>query len=148
MPTFESEQFIAQPIEKVFNFFSDEKNLELLTPPFLGFQVTYKSTPKIEKGTEIRYRLKIHGIPCQWITQIDEWEEGRYFIDRQVKGPYSLWVHRHSFESVEGGTLMRDHVQYRLPMGEIGQWVVGRWVRKDIEKVFQYRTDQIKKIFG
>ena len=113
----EAETWIARPVDEVFRFFSSEKNLETLTPPFLGFQVIGMNTPEIGEGTLIDYRLKVHGIPMRWRTRIENWTPGKRFVDTQLKGPYSLWHHTHEFESENGGTRMKDRVLFRLPMG-------------------------------
>jgi len=137
-------QWLNHPIERVFSFFSDEKNLEVITPPWLNFQVLKKSTPKMGEGTLVDYQLKIHGVPLKWQSRIEKWEPGRGFVDTQVKGPYSVWHHTHSFETLGKGTLMTDRVFYRLPAGLLGKLLAGRFVKKDVTKIFAYR----QKIIG
>lgn len=144
----ESEQFIARPLEELFRFFSLETNLEEITPPFLNFKVLKKSTPEIQAGTLIDYRLSLHGIPMSWRTLIEIWEPGKRFVDTQLKGPYALWHHTHTFEMVEGGTLMRDRVRYRLPMGWLGDLFAGWKVKKDVRMIFEYRRKVIQEKFS
>ena len=144
---FVAEQWLPLPKEKVFEYFCDEKNLEELTPPTLGFQVLDKSTPDIQSGTLINYRLKIHGFPVRWRTLIEKWQPPVKFSDTQLKGPYKLWHHTHSFEDLHSGTLMRDIVYHQVPMGQIGRWVAGPFVSKDIDKIFDYRYQRVEDIF-
>jgi ligand-binding SRPBCC domain-containing protein len=141
------EQWIPQPIDKVFRFFSDEKNLELLTPPWLHFSVQGKSTPKLGSGTLINYRLSLRGIPLRWQSEIEEWVPPEKFVDRQTKGPYRLWHHTHTFEPKESGTQVTDLVKYDLYGGFLGNLLAGPFVRRDLKTIFEYRSGAIEKYF-
>lgn len=142
-----SEQFIPMKQEELFPFFAEAKNLEVLTPQTLSFKIKTMSTAKIQKGTLIDYVLKIHGVPVGWRTLIEEWNPSQSFVDTQLKGPYSLWHHTHEFIKVPGGTLMRDKVQFRLPLGYLG-WIGGRaFVKSDVNKIFSYRREKIYELF-
>lgn len=143
-----AEQFVPQPIEKLFAFFSDEKNLEEITPKLLNFKVLQMSTEKIEEGSLIDYRLKIRGVPARWRTRIENWNPPHEFVDNQLLGPYKKWHHTHQFKSVPGGTLMTDRVIYELPVGYLG-WLGGRaLVQKDVGEIFKYRRQWIAKFFA
>ncbi len=144
---FEAFQFIEKPISEVFEFFSDAKNLETITPPWLKFKTLSQSTETIQTDTRIEYRLVVHRIPMRWKTQIHDWKKNKSFIDEQIQGPYSRWYHTHQFESIRGGTLIRDHISYRLPMGSIGNWMLGSFVRKDVSQIFAFRRAKIAEIF-
>ncbi len=143
----EAEQFVPRPIPELFAFFSVETNLEEITPPFLGFRVLGKSTPEIEAGTLIDYKLSLHGISMRWRTLIEIWEPGKRFVDTQVKGPYALWHHTHTFEPAEGGTIVHDRVRYRLPFGWFGDLVAGWKVKRDVRAIFEYRAHVIREKF-
>lgn len=143
----EQEQFVARPRDEVFAFFSDARNLELLTPPWLNFQIE-EIPDELKSGALIRYRLKLRGMPIHWITRIEEWVPGERFVDTQIAGPYSLWHHTHEFEDVEGGTMIRDTVRYRIPFGPLGEVVRRTLVARDTEKIFNYRRERIDAEFG
>jgi uncharacterized protein (TIGR01777 family) len=142
-----SEIWLPKKVSEVFPFFTDEKNLEKLTPEYLSFHVLKKSTDTIDAGTLIDYRLKLHGFTMKWRTLIESWEPGKKFVDRQIKGPYKLWHHTHEFEEIAGGTLMRDRVLYKLPLGRLGQLFSGPFVKADVAKIFSYRKKVIAQIF-
>lgn len=144
---FKAEQWIARPLEEVFAFFGKHENLEAITPPWLAFKVLKSSSPRIERGTTIDYELKLHGIPFRWKTAIEEWVPNERFVDVQLKGPYSKWRHTHTFERLGAGTLVRDHVRYRLPAGALGKLVAGWKVRGDVERIFAFRRSAIEKSF-
>lgn len=136
---FYAEQFIPRPPEEVFSFFQDANNLEKITPPSLQFKIESISTEEMQQGTLIDYRLKIHGVPAKWKTEIDEWQPPRKFVDNQLSGPYKLWHHTHEFHPFCGGTLMTDRVRYILPLGGLGWLTAAALVRKDISKIFAHR---------
>ena len=142
-----SEIWLPKKTTEVFPFFTDEKNLEKLTPKYLNFNVLKKSTETINEGTLIDYQLKLHGFAIKWRTLIESWEPGKKFVDSQIRGPYKIWHHTHEFEELAGGTLMRDRVLYKLPMGWIGQLISGPFVKSDVARIFAYRKKIIAQIF-
>lgn len=142
------EQWVPRTPAEVFPFFSDPRNLEKLTPPFLHFHVLAASTQVLEAGTHIDYRLSLHGLPVRWQSRIDEWEPEQRFVDSQTRGPYATWRHTHTFEPHEGGTILRDAVCYELPLGALGGLIAGNRVRRDLRKIFAYRRRKVAELFG
>ncbi len=142
------EQWIKRPIDEVFAFFSDAYNLEQITPPLVSFNILSVSTPQVQQGTQIRYRLKLHGIPVYWLTEITEWNPPYRFVDEELKGPYKQWRHIHTFEAHGSRTKMNDEVQYALPFGILGRIVHALNVRKDVNRIFDYRSQRIDAIFA
>ena len=146
--TLRREQWIPRPLDEVFAFFSDARNLEEITPPWLEFRILTPGPIRIAAGTKLRYRLSLHGIPVRWTTEIRLWEPPFRFIDVQVSGPYRLWHHTHRFETRDGGTRMTDVVRYRLPFGMIGRAVHALKVRRDVDRIFDYRFERIGELFA
>ena len=145
---FESEQCIARPRSEVFGFFSDPRNLEAITPPWLQFRIVDPSAPEVGTGAEFTYRMRLHGIPLTWSSIIAEWEPETRFVDVQLKGPYSKWHHTHTFEETPEGTRIVDRVVYRLPLGAVGRFVAGPFVDRDIEKIFRFRQETTAAILA
>jgi uncharacterized protein (TIGR01777 family) len=143
-----SEQWVARAPEEIWPYFSDERNLEELTPEFLNFKVLRKSTREIGEGTLIDYRLQLNGIPMGWQSRIERWEPARRFVDTQAKGPYSYWRHSHEFIALANGTLMRDVVRYRLPLGWLGSVIAGWKVESQVDQIFAYRAIRIAERFA
>ena len=141
------EQWVPHPINEVFDFFSDAKNLEILTPPYLKFKIVRLSTEKIEQGTWLDYRLQLHGIPFKWQSLITEWQHGVMFSDKQTKGPYAFWEHTHEFYEKDGGTLIRDRAVYVIPLWVPGDVLLHPFIRKDLEKIFLYRRTKTEELF-
>jgi ligand-binding SRPBCC domain-containing protein len=144
----EREQLVEAPLADVFSFFAQALNLERLTPPWLRFRVLTPEPIRMAAGTVIRYRLSLRGVPLRWTSRIDEWEEGRGFVDRQVSGPYRTWVHRHEFAPFGDGTVVRDRVRYALPAGRLGSIAHAAFVRRDLERIFDYRRDVVRRVLG
>jgi hypothetical protein len=142
----EREQLVRAPREEVFEFFSHARNLEALTPPWLRFEVLTPEPIQMRRGTVLDYRLKLHGLPLRWSSRIEEWEPGRRFVDRQLRGPYVLWRHLHEFEAVSGGTLVRDRVDYALALGPLGELAHAAFVGRDLERIFDFRREQIAQL--
>jgi ligand-binding SRPBCC domain-containing protein len=142
------EQWVPRPVTEVFDFFSDAKNLELITPTWLKFNILRMSTTEIRAGTLIDYRLSLHGIPLSWRTLIESWETNRSFVDTQVRGPFSLWHHTHEFFAKDDGTLIVDTLRYRLPMGIFGEIFGGWMVSRDVKAIFLYRKQVIEEQLG
>jgi ligand-binding SRPBCC domain-containing protein len=134
--------------DEVFGFFADAHNLEAITPPFLGFQVVTPKPIDMHEGTLIEYRLKLHGIRLNWRTRIEVWEPGVRFVDRQLRGPYRLWHHTHTFEPDGEDTLMRDVVRYALPLGPLGAMARVALVRRDLDRIFDFRHAEIARRFN
>ena len=142
------EQFVARPLDEVFEFFSSASNLELLTPSLMHFEIVTPGPIAMAPGTLIEYRLRVHGIPIRWISRIEEWEQGHRFVDRQLKGPYKLWHHTHEFEEMPGGTKVSDSVRYELPLGVLGELGGLPLVRRDLARIFDYRREAVQKLLG
>lgn len=139
-----TEVWLPSPREKVFGFFADPKNLERITPPWLHFEILSRDAV-IGDGTLLDYRLRLRGIPLRWQSVISLWEPPHRFVDRQTRGPYSLWVHEHTFREENHGTRVVDHVEYAAPGGALVQkFLIG----PDLERIFQHRRKILEEIFA
>jgi len=140
-------QLIRAPLDEVFAFFAEPRNLALLTPERMRFKIREIDEGPMRAGYRIAYTIHIMGIPIRWVTRITEYQSGRGFADVQEKGPYARWRHEHSFEEAPGGTLMRDRVQYRLPFGILGEVARRLFVARQLREIFDYRAHRIAERF-
>lgn len=139
------EQLLPGTPEEVFPFFADAANLEAITPPLLRFSVVTPGDIEMRVGTLIQYRLKLHGVPISWLTSIQRWDPPYAFVDQQIKGPYALWHHTHTFvDDGAGGTRMTDTVRYALPLSPLSE-IAMPLVRRDLATIFDYRRDEVAR---
>lgn len=136
--------WLPKPRAEIFSFFSEAQNLEAITPPWLRFEVLTPGPIVMRAGTLIDYRIRVHGFPLRWRTEITGWNPPDNFVDVQISGPYALWEHTHTFLDSNGGTLCGDVVRYRPRGGSVVNWL---FVRRDIERIFRYREERLKALF-
>jgi ligand-binding SRPBCC domain-containing protein len=136
-------QFIPAPLETVWAFFADPRNLNAITPPDMRLDTV--GTPEPTRvGQLIAYRVRLGlGIRVSWLTEIRYLRVNEYFVDEQRLGPYKFWYHEHHFVARDGGVEMTDHVTYALPFGPIGSLTHRLWVRPKLDSIFDFRRQQI-----
>ncbi len=145
----ETRMWLPRTRAEVFPFFADARNLEAITPPWLRFSVLTEGPIEMHVGALIDYRLRLHGVPLAWRTEIAVWEPPVRFVDRQVAGPYRTWEHEHRFRDVDGGVAMSDHVTYRIRGGglidRLGDAAIAR---RDLRRIFEFRARALRARFG
>ncbi len=140
-----AELWLPQPRSDIFPFFADARNLEAITPPWVNFRLLTPTPVGMRVGALIDYRLRVHGLPLRWQSEITDWAPPFRFVDEQRRGPYRQWIHTHEFEERDGGTLCRDHVAYAVPGGRFVNWLL---VRRDVERIFAYRQEALRRLFA
>jgi ligand-binding SRPBCC domain-containing protein len=139
--------FIPAPLEDVFSFFSDAENLNLITPPWLYFKILTPLPIVMEKNAAIDYSIKLLGLRMTWTTEITVWQPPDKFVDRQIKGPYSVWEHTHFFKEKGGGTRMEDVIRYAVPGFVLSPLIHFLFVRPRLEKIFAFREQKMLELF-
>lgn len=141
-------QLIRRPIADVFDFFAEPGNLGRITPPSMRFEFL-TGDRAMRPGLELDYRIRpLLGVPVRWRTRITDFDPPHRFRDVQLAGPYRRWEHVHTFEAVDGGTLVRDEVTYAIQFGPLGDLVNRVVVRGELERIFRHRADTIRRIFA
>jgi ligand-binding SRPBCC domain-containing protein len=140
-----SELRVPIPQNDVFVFFSDVHALKRITPPRMRVSILTPDPIEMQQGALIDFGFRVFGLPMRWRSKIAVWEPPVRFVDEQVSGPYRFWRHVHTFEEIGGGTLIRDIVDYRVPLGAI---VHNLFVKRDLRRVFEYRSQQLSRIFA
>ena len=144
----ERSQEVPSGLEETFGLYSTPDNLERITPPWLHFRILDPRPSALSAGARLEYSLVLHRFPIRWTTEIAEWDPPLHFMDFQVRGPYALWEHTHTFEPVEGGTLLTDRVRYAIPYGPLGALAHIAFVRRDLRRIFDYRRDAVADLLG
>ena len=147
---FHAEQLVKAPMEKVWDFISSPANLKVITPDYMGFDITCPGLPdKMYAGMIISYKVSpVLGIKMNWLTEITQVREGEYFIDEQRVGPYALWHHQHWLEDTAEGKMLRDIVTYAPPFGFLGRIANSLMIRKKLKEIFAYREQAVNKYFN
>ena len=143
----ERSQIIHRSRSETFGFFSDAFNLERITPPLLRFKILTHAPIKMGSGVLLDYRLSLFGVPFYWQTLIESWTPEEAFVDSQVKGPYKLWRHTHTFEALSPDTtLVRDRVEYSIPFGFVGRIAHRLFVSRTLKKIFDHRAKMTARL--
>lgn len=142
--SYDTELLLPAPLDHIFEFFSQARNLETLTPSWLRFEILTEEPITMAPGTLIDYRIRWRRIPLRWRTEIEVWDPPHRFVDRQVRGPYRLWRHEHRFVERDGGTSVIDRVEYAPFGGTLAQRLL---VARDVERIFEYRHRVLGRLF-
>ena len=148
---FKAEQLLPVDLPTAWAFFSAPNNLSLITPPEMAFKTLthFEEGQEIYRGMHIDYKVKpLFGIPVFWRTEIKAVQKPFSFTDIQLKGPYRLWEHTHTFIQKENGVLMQDVVKYQLPFGPLGTLAHALLVRRKLQALFAFRKAAIERIFA
>ena len=142
---YEGDVTVPLGVEETFAFFSDAHNLDRITPPWVGFKILTPAPIQMCEGTLIDYEIRLRGLPIRWRSEIRRWDPPHSFTDLQIKGPYRWWHHTHRFEPCAEGTRVIDEVEYLAPL----HWLVGPlFVRRDVERIFAYRGEALRRELG
>lgn len=134
-------------LEDVFPFFADAANLELLTPPWLKFEIVSPRPIEMRVGALIDYRIWLRIIPLRWRTRITTWKPPYRFVDEQLRGPYRLWIHEHTFSQDGSDVVVRDHVRYAVPGGPgLERIAHALLVKPDLARIFDYRVEAMQRL--
>ena len=151
MKIYRLHKFQNLPISKkeAWDFLSDPKNLKVITPDYMGFNILSGADRPMFEGQIIQYIVTpVAGIKTKWVTEITHVRDGEFFVDEQRFGPYSLWHHKHFIKEIPGGVEMEDIVDYKLPFGILGRMVHPFLVKSKLEEIFEYRQKKLVELFG
>ena len=148
---FETRQVVPIGLDEAWEFFSDPRNLAVITPPEMRFQITGEPPSAIHAGLIITYRLTplpILPLRVSWATEIAQVNAPYYFADDQIAGPYALWHHEHHFQEVENGVLATDQVHWSLPLDPISSPIANLAVVPQLRHIFRFRATKLQELFG
>ena len=147
--TLHTKQNLPISIETAWEFLSSPKNLKIITPDYMGFKTLSGDEKEMFSGQIIQYIVTpVLGIPMNWVTEITHVVDKKYFVDEQRFGPYALWHHKHFLKEIPGGVEMEDIVDYKVPMGILGQMVHPFLVKPKLKEIFDYRRAKLIELFG
>ena len=136
-------------LDEAWAFLCNPANLKTITPPYMGFNITSGAERPMYPGQIIQYIVTpIMGIKAKWVTEITHVVDKEYFVDEQRFGPYAFWHHKHFVREIEGGVEMEDIIDYKVPMGILGQLFHPFLVKPKLDEIFDYRTKKLTELFG
>lgn len=152
MPTIHQinrEQIIDTDLQAAWEFISSPKNLDLITPDDMLFEIVTEVPETMYNGLLIEYRVGIPIIGKQtWLTELKHIREQHSFVDEQRIGPYKIWHHYHEITKVASGIRFVDHVNYVVPFGPLGAIAQAVYIRKQLKHVFDYRAEAMLRYFS
>jgi ligand-binding SRPBCC domain-containing protein len=144
-----SKQSIPISLDEAWSFLSDPKNLKIITPDYMSFNIISGAERKMYAGQIIQYIVTpLLGIKAKWVSEITQVVDKEYFIDEQRFGPYAFWHHKHFIKEIDGGVEMEDIIDYKVPLGILGQLVHPILVKPKLEEIFEYRRKKLIELFG
>lgn len=147
--TLTSKQNLPISEAEAWQFLSDPKNLKVITPDYMGFNILSGADKPMFAGQIIQYIVTpVLSIKTKWVTEITHVKENTYFVDEQRFGPYSLWHHKHFIKKIDGGVEMEDIIDYKLPFGWLGQLAHPFLVKPKLNEIFEYRRQKLIELFG
>ena len=147
--TLHKTQKLPITLDEAWNFLSNPKNLKIITPDYMSFDIVSKIDRPLYTGQIIQYIVTpLLGIKTKWVSEITHIEDKKYFVDEQMYGPYSLWHHKHFIKEIDGGVEMEDIIDYKVPLGFLGQLVHPILVKPKLEEIFNYRQKKLLELFG
>ena len=147
--TLHKKQNLPISLQEAWSFLSSPKNLKTITPDYMSFDILSGAEKPMFPGQIIQYIVTpILGIKTKWVTEITHVKDLEYFVDEQRFGPYALWHHKHFIKEIDGGVEMEDIIDYKVPMGVLGQLVHPILVKPKLEEIFNYRQKKLIELFG
>jgi ligand-binding SRPBCC domain-containing protein len=147
--TLHKTQKLPISLDKAWEFLSNPENLKVITPDYMSFDIVSKIDRPLYTGQIIQYIVTpLLGIKTKWVSEITHIEDKKYFVDEQMYGPYSLWHHKHFIKEIDGGVLMEDIIDYKVPLGFLGRLAHPFLVKPKLEEIFNYRQKKLEELFG
>lgn len=147
--TLRAKQNLPITLDEAWDLLSDPKNLKTITPDYMGFHILSGADRPMYSGQIIQYIVTpVLGIKTKWVTEITHVMDRQYFVDEQRFGPYALWHHKHFIKEIPGGVEMEDIIDYKVPMGILGQLVHPFLVKPKLDEIFAYRKQKLIELYG
>ena len=147
--TLHQKQKVPISLDEAWAFLCNPSNLSKLTPPEMHMTIISGADRPMYAGQVLQYSVTpLPGFKTKWVSEITQYEHNKYFVDDQLFGPYAFWHHKHFVHEIEGGVELEDIIDYKVPLGWLGQFVHPFLVRPKLEAIFKYRKEQMEALFG
>lgn len=147
--TLHKKQKLPTSLDKAWSFLCNPENLSKLTPSKMNMKIISKSEKSMYAGQVLQYSVTpLAGIKTKWVSEITQFEEKKYFVDLQLFGPYAFWHHKHFIKEIDGGIEMEDIIDYKVPLGVLGQLIHPILIKPKLKEIFKYREQRLEELFG
>ena len=131
--------------ELAYKWHINQFSFERLVPPWESVNLIDWERP-IKDGSQAHFEIKLGPLTLSWLATHHGVVPGKTFSDKQTKGPFQYWNHKHSFiEDAEDSFILEDKIEYRVPVGPLGSIVTDGAIEAKIRKGFNYRHETTKK---
>ncbi len=114
-----------------------------MSPPWEVSRVL--SNDGVRNGGRTVIEIQFGPTKRQWIAEHRDVVDGVGFVDEQIDGPFAYWRHQHRVEPLgPDRCVLEDHVDYRLPLGDLGQLFGGGIASRRLERMFEYRHSVLR----
>lgn len=147
--TLHKKQKLPITLEQAWAFLCNPENLSKLTSSEMNMKIVSGADKTMYAGQVLQYSVTpLAGIKTKWVSEITQFEDKKYFVDLQLYGPYAFWHHKHFIHEIEGGVEMEDIIDYKVPLGFLGQLIHPILVKPKLNAIFNFRKEQLEKMFG
>lgn len=147
--TLHKKQKLPITVDQAWQFLCNPSNLEKLTPSEMNMKIISGSEKPMYAGQVLQYSVTpLAGFKTKWVSEITQYKHKEYFVDIQLYGPYAFWHHKHFVNEISGGVEIEDIIDYKVPLGFLGQLLHPILVKPKLESIFNYRSAQMEHFFG
>jgi ligand-binding SRPBCC domain-containing protein len=141
------EIWVPAPVDQVWADHAEPGGLEKMTPK-IGRLEMLAPDAGIVQGNLVHFRLVLAGIPMLvWKGVYQEVQAPHLFHDIALQSPYRAWSHHHRFLDKDGGTLIRDEIEYEMKFGFLGplaDWLVAK---RMLNALFRHRHKSLRTMY-
>lgn len=135
---------VQAPLDAVADFHSSAASLKAITPPPFIMRV-HRAPQQLGEGDTMDFTMYAGPVPVRWVARIEDVSTAG-FTDRQLRGPFAHWQHRHNFIAVdESTTEVYDVVDAELKRHPVwGPLGASMWA--GLPALFAYRARQTQQL--
>lgn len=146
MPVVELNTFIRAPAEACFDAARDiDLHAGDFASPLPHRPVAGVTGGLIGLNEEVTWAATFFGLPQRMTSRIVAFDRPRAFTDEMQRGPFRRWRHTHLFEPREGGTLMRDRVEFASPLGPLGALADFLYLKSFVRRFLVAQNGRLKE---
>lgn len=135
---------VQAPLADVADFHAHSASMGAITPPPTVVQI-HQAPARLDEGDTMDFTLWAGPLPIRWLARIEDVNPNG-FVDRQVRGPFRHWIHRHAFiPASETETAVIDEIDFSLrPHPLWGLVGLGMWL--SLPLLFAYRAWKTRRL--